>query len=250
LTEVPEHLLQRSRARRAALGLGGEEGGAPVPAAPAAAATPAAEAAAPTPTPATVPETQPEPAAPVVLPPYVEAAKRRKKIPVWALPVVAFTPIWVLIFALTLDKPTPKEPGPLALGAATYTSCAACHGGSGEGGVGPELDNGKVLQTFPKFADQLYWVMEGTAGFAAQGKTTYGATNKPLNAGIMPAWGDSLTPSQLIGVVRHEREKISGEKFDPKIYDEVMAMVKQEFPAKAADFQAAIDSWKDLPPDA
>jgi mono/diheme cytochrome c family protein len=247
LTEVPEHLLQRSRARRAALGLGGDEGGAaPVPAAPTETAPAAAAATA-----APAPVVEPEPEVPAIVPPYIEAARRRKKMPFWAVPVVAFTPIWVLIFALTLDKPTPKTAGPMALGAATYNTCAACHGGQGEGGVGPQLSGGKVLQTFPKFADQLYWVMEGTQGFQQQGLTTYGTgVKKPLGGGNMPAWGDALTADKLIGVVRHEREKLSGEKFDPAIYDETLAMIKAKFPAKLAEFQAAIDSWKDLPPDA
>ena len=247
MTEVPEHLLQRSRARRAALGLGGDEGGAaPVPATPTETA-PAAAAAAPAP----VPVAEPEPEVPAIVPPYIEAARRRKKMPFWAIPVVAFTPIWVLIFALTLDKPTSKTPGPLALGAATYTSCSACHGSGGEGGVGPQLSGGKVLTTFPNFADQLYWVMEGTQGFQNQGLTTYGTgVKKPLSGGVMPAWGDALTASQLIGVVRHEREHLSGEKFDPKIYDDTLAMIKAKFPSKLPEFQAAIDSWKALPPDA
>lgn len=247
MTEVPEHLLQRSRARHAALGLGGDEGGAaPVPASPTETAPAATTAAA-----APVPVVEPEPEVPAIVPPYIEAARRRKKMPFWAVPVVAFTPIWVLIFALTLDKPTPKEPGPLALGAATYTSCSACHGGGGEGGVGPQLNDGKVLETFPKFADQLYWVMQGTQGFKNQGLTTYGTgVKKPLDAGNMPSWADALTAEQLIGVVRHEREKLSGEKFDPKVYDETLAMIKAKYPEKLADFQAAVDSWKDLPPDA
>jgi mono/diheme cytochrome c family protein len=246
LTEVPEHLLQRSRARRAALGLGGDEGGAPVPAAtPTETAAPAAAAAAATP----APVVEPEPEVPAIVPPYIEAAKRRKKMPFWAVPVVAFTPIWVLIFALTLDKPTSKVPGPLAQGAATYQTCAACHGSDGGGGVGPQLSGGAVTTTFHNFADHLYWVMEGSDGFKSQGLTTYGDDKKPIKGG-MPTWGTSLSAEQLIGVVRYEREKLSGETFDPKIYDETLAMIKAKFPDKLADFQAAIDSWKALPPDA
>ncbi|RMH77668.1 MAG: hypothetical protein D6683_08645, partial [Actinomyces sp.] len=57
VTEIPEHLLARSRARRAAMGgdSGGEESGATAPA-PAASAAPA-----PTPAPAAPAEPEPEP---------------------------------------------------------------------------------------------------------------------------------------------------------------------------------------------
>jgi mono/diheme cytochrome c family protein len=247
LTEVPDHLLQRSRARRAALGLGGEEGAAPapVPATAAEESTPEAPAAA---TPA--PVVEPEPALPAYVPPHVQTAKARKKIPFWAVPVVAFTPIWVFIFALTLDEPTPTEPGPLALGAEVYGQCAACHGGGGGGGVGPALSGGAVVETFPDFADQVRWVMEGTAGFQALGIPTYGATDRPVGSGgNMPGWKDSLTPQELLAVVRHEREVFGGEEFDPAVYDETLAMIEADYPDQLAEWTAAVDEFAALPPD-
>jgi mono/diheme cytochrome c family protein len=247
LTEVPEHLLQRSRARRAAMGLGGDDAGAaPVPATTSAETAPAAAAAA---TPAVAPEPEP-PAPPEIVPAYIQAARTRKKIPFWAVPVVAFTPIWVLIFALTLDKPTPKEAGPVALGDEVYAKCSGCHGAAGGGASGPALNEGKVVETFPNFSDQLEWVILGSQGFLNDGRTTYGAQNKPVEGvGVMPAW-DTLTAQELIAVVRHEREELSGEEFDPAVYDEVLAMVEDKFPDRAAEFEEAVAEFKVLPPDA
>ena len=55
------------------------------------------------------------PAAPEPTPPWVEAAQSRKKIPVWAVPVLALLPIWAVVYALTLDPPT-EATGPLTIG--------------------------------------------------------------------------------------------------------------------------------------
>lgn len=256
MTEIPEHLLQRSRARRSALGLGGDAGDAPtakpVPAASAAADKPAESAAAATPA---APAAPTAPAAPEPLAPYVEAAVKRKKVPFWVIPVLAALPIWALMYALTLDKPTGPAAGPLAEGPTVYGSCAGCHGPSG-GGVGsfPKLSDGAVVKEFATAADHLYWVMEGTDGFKAAGIATYGTSNKPVGgAGNMPGW-QSLTAEELISVVRYERETLSGEEMDEaklqQSYDEILAMVQEKFPDRASEFEAAIAGWAGLPPDA
>jgi hypothetical protein len=253
LTEVPEHLLQRSRARRAALGLGGDAGDAPA-AAPAAAAP--ATTAASTEAVAAAPAA---PAAPVAPPPpervapYVEAALSRKKIPVFVIPVLVMLPIWALMYALTLDKPSPKEAGPLTEGATTYAKCAGCHGGTGGGGVGPQLSGGAVLKQFPDAADHLHWVMLGSAGFKARGIETYGTENKSVDAGVMPGW-ESLTAEELVAVVRHERETLSGEEVDAaglkKEYEAMQKMIDKDFPDRSGEFKSVFDEWAALPPDA
>ena len=74
VTEIPEHLLKRSKERRGALA--GETGDA-APAAPAASAPAVAKAAPVAAAPAAPPPPKPDPA-------YVTAAKTRKKIPFWA----------------------------------------------------------------------------------------------------------------------------------------------------------------------
>src|SRR5437868_2245305 len=105
MTEIPEHLLARSRARRAAAGLGGD-------AAPAtggevevaASATPAEASAA---TPATQPAAAPPaPPPPPPVPPYVRAYEERRKIPYWVMPVLVSLPLWLFIYANTLVKPS------------------------------------------------------------------------------------------------------------------------------------------------
>ena len=214
MTEVPEHLLECSRQRRAALGLGGGE------TAPAAAADTGTTETAPATTAAAAPAAPaaaaaPEvPAAPEPLPPYVEAAIRRKKVPVWALPVVAILPLWAFLYVGSLSEPEVEVEGQLALGATVYQQCAGCHGAGGGGGSGRQLSGGEVLATFPTIDGQLQFVAVGTAGF--QGKP-YGNPDRPGGQhiggsyGNMPAFVGTLTDEELLAVVRHERETLGGE---------------------------------------
>lgn len=217
MTEVPEHLLQRSRERRAALGLGGGDDAAAAPAAaasgaevePAAAAAPAPAAA------AAVPDVPAEPAAPEPLPPYVEAAVERKKIPIWAMPVLAFLPLWAFIYVQTLSPPPATEAGELEVGAEAYASCSGCHSPGGEGGVGRQLSDGEVLLTFPTIEQQIEFVAVGSDGYDGQ---PYGDPERPGGAhvgnsfGNMPAFYGQITDAELLAVVRHERETLSGEE--------------------------------------
>jgi len=86
VTEVPEHLLKRSRDRKAALGGGGDSGGdAPAASTPAVSESTEVAPKAAAPVAAATPAAAPEPVAP-----YVEAALKRKKIPFWAMPMLAF----------------------------------------------------------------------------------------------------------------------------------------------------------------
>ncbi|MBI2705823.1 MAG: c-type cytochrome [Actinobacteria bacterium] len=223
MTEVPDHLLARSRARRAALGLGGEGGGEATPAAEAAGAE--VEKAGPTaaakPAAAAVPA-EVAPKAPEPLAPYVEANVRRKKIPYWAMPVLAFFPVWGVLYAQTLSKPPATAASQLDAGAVLYANkCASCHGGAGGGGVGRQLSGGEVLKTFPNIEQQMEFVRLGDAGF--DGKP-YGdpsreggaRTGGGFGSARMPAFKDSLTQTELFEVVRYEREKLGGEKVDAK----------------------------------
>lgn len=220
MTEVPEHLLKRSRDRRAALGLGGgdepatggDAGGTSVePASPtptAAAAAPAAVA------PAEVEAAPPEPPAP-----YVEAALRRKKIPFWAMPIVGLLPLWMILYAGSLSPASTGGPTQLTEGATIFaTKCASCHGAGGGGGVGRQLSGGEGLKTFPNIADQLAFVAHGTDGVGVG--VGYGDPDREggqhiagtFNGNKMPAFGDVLKPEELLAVVRHERETIDSEE--------------------------------------
>lgn len=208
MTEVPEHLLARSRDRRAALGLGGGDAGA-APAAAAAESTSAAVAE----TGASAPAAAAAPVAPVVreVPPppaYVQAALERKKMPWWAASILALLPLWAIVYAGSLSPADTGTPSILEEGGTIYAErCATCHGATGGGGVGPALAGGVVLETFPNRADHLRWVYGGSAGWPAP---NYGDTNKPV-AGGMPNFNEALTPEELLAVVRYEREVLSGE---------------------------------------
>ncbi|MEZ5321541.1 MAG: hypothetical protein R2698_05625 [Microthrixaceae bacterium] len=241
MTEVPEHLLARSRARRS--------GGAATPAAESPADTPASTTA------SAAPAASATPAAPAPAPkkeepklPWVEAANARPKMPVWAVAGLVLLPIWALSYAFTNDPPSPKTAGPLTTGATVFgSSCAACHGATGGGGVGPQLSAGAVLREFPKVEDQLRWVMLGTAGFKAEGTKTFGASKKSVDAGgVMPSQ-IALPSDELLAVVRHERDTLSAEKYDKAAWDAAAeALVNDKNSAvstKAKEFKAIIDAW-------
>lgn len=220
MTDVPEHLLRRSRERRSA---GGGGGGDDAGAAPAA----ASDAAPPSDTPATPSEATPVPATqgpvgtaaepappPPPPPPHVEAALRRPKIPVWAAPVLAILPLWALIYAGALTEPSEPLDPVLAEGQQIFAAqCAGCHGGSGAGGSGPPLT--EVNLTFSDPQQHLDWIVNGSP---APG-TPYGDPDRPGGQkisqqgwGAMPGFGNVLTDEEIVAVARYEREVIGGEE--------------------------------------
>jgi hypothetical protein len=100
----------------------------------------------------------------------------------------------------------------IAMGEELYggaPSCDGCHGVNGGGGVGPAF--GGVVNTFGSCADHIEWVTLGTTGFQAEGRATYGDSNKPVGgAGVMPAFGGSLSAEQLAAVASFERVRFGG----------------------------------------
>ena len=222
MTEVPEHLLRRSQERRAALGGGGGEsqppatpGEAPGTGAAASAVEPAGgsevapAAAAPAPV-----EEPPKP-----LPPYVEAAVRRPKIPRYAVPVLAALPLWALVYAGTLVQPSADLDPELTEGGRVYAAaCSGCHGANGEGGTGRPL--GDVLATFPDKADHIAWIENGSP----EAGEPYGSPDRPGGQRIsgsdgyttkMPGFKDSLSPEEIAAVARYEREVLGGGEPEP-----------------------------------
>ncbi len=86
--------------------------------------------------------------------------------------------------------------------------CAACHGPNGEGGVGLPLNknNGTtLLEDFPDAASQIEFVTKGNQAFP-QG---WGAKARRPQ-GVMPGFGNSLSPEEIEAVVQHERS-LAGE---------------------------------------
>lgn len=209
MTEIPEHLLKRAQERRAAAGSATPSG-----------ATPAVVAAG---TPAVVPAAAPAVAkAPVVaappplkpVPAVVMAAQSRRKIPIWAMPVVVFLPLWLWMYVLATTKPEVVVTGPLKEGAVLYNVCAGCHGAAGGGGVGYQLSEGSLVKTFPKIEDQINFVYNGTKGY--NGKP-YGDPARGRiggNKGQMPTQGlkpgGALTDAEIVAVICHERYTLGG----------------------------------------
>lgn len=226
MTEIPEHLLKRSRERRAALGLGGDAeqsapSGAATPAttaastpaasAPAAPAGPAPRAAAPAPA---------TPAPPPPVHPTVLAAERRRKIPFWAMAALSLMPIWLFMYARALTSTGEEAAGPVGLGAEIYSNCASCHGGAGGGGVGYGFTGGEILESFPVIEDMIRYVYYGTGNYNIAGVTIPGnperAGGPHITGGLgnMPQFGQSaggnLTDYELVAVVCHERYTLGG----------------------------------------
>jgi mono/diheme cytochrome c family protein len=253
LTEVPEHLLARSRERRAAAGAGGAEAAASTPATTGSSAPEAAAAATPAkPEPASVPvPSEPEPVAP-----WVEAAGRRRKIPYWAVPVLAMLPLWAVIYALTLDEPTPTEPGPLELGAEIYQiNCSGCHGagGGGAGAVPALIGENDSSEVFPRPAEQVRWIALGTAGYSAEGLETYGegAPRQVGGNGVMPAWLDSLTYEELMSVVFYVRSGLNDEAFEAEVWEQDFEeLLAEHLPAeRVPGFVEVLEEWVAEPPE-
>jgi mono/diheme cytochrome c family protein len=233
LTEIPEHLLKRSKERRAALGLpGGESGGGDAGSGDSGAAAssdaPATPAKAAAPAPAKVEEKPPPPPKPK--PEYIQAAEKRKRIPYWAMPVLVLLPVWALVYA---DGVTPPPSGDeqLIAGEEIYPgTCGTCHGPTGGGGTGPQLSDGEVLLTFPDPVAMMEWIHLGAEEWTGSTSATdYGDPNReggPHNTGefsaIMPGFTD-LTPEELAGVTRYVREELSGEApASPELQEEYL----------------------------
>ena len=217
MTEIPEHLLKRSKDRRAAMsGETPADAGASTPAttasAPAVASSAPAKAAS---APATPPPPKPDA-------PHVAAAKSRKKIPFWAMAGLSLLPLWAFLYVVALQPVEKAVAGPLALGTATYSGCAGCHGGEGAGGAGRVLYQGEVLKTFPHIEDMLNFVYTGSQAYAAGGFKLYGnpqregGAHAPLsyNGNAMPMQGEKagggLSEAEILGVVCHVRYDLSG----------------------------------------
>ncbi len=175
------------------------------------------------------------------------AAKARTKIPWWAMPVVGLLPLWVLLYAWALKPSEETVAGPLGEGEEIYSSCASCHGTSGAGGVGRQLNNGEVLLTFPTFEDHASLVYTGSAPY--DGKV-YGDPDREggphlggsFNGSFMPQQGENfggaLTDAEIIAVVCHERYTLGGA--DP--LDPVYAQEFADWCAPAAPKFEAIET--------
>ena len=204
MAEIPEHLLRRSKERRAALSgeapAEGEE--APAPAAAAAESKPAAPAATAA-APPSLPTLAPQPTQPAV----ADIPPARARLPYWVMPLVPAVLVFAFFYMNGYQPRAVEGPtDPLVLGAEIYKSsgCSGCHGGAGEGGVGPKLSEGETLLSFPDEQDHVDWVKSGSQPKIGQ---PYNARGK-VAAGGMPGFGGQLSDEEIEAVVLYEREKL------------------------------------------
>jgi mono/diheme cytochrome c family protein len=218
VTEIPEHLLKRSQARKAA----GGDAAAAVPATTPATTPAAGESAAPAVAAPKAPAVPagPPPAKPDI--PVVAAYKARRKIPVWAMVTLSILPLWMFLYVIALRPEPVTASGPLGVGAEVYAgkgNCAGCHGADGAGVAGGAYGfvGGDAMATFPHIEDQLRWVSIGTQAYQAAKVTIAGDPNREGGAhivgsnGIMPARGGAeLTDAEVLAVVCDERYGLGG----------------------------------------
>lgn len=220
MAEVPPHLLERSRARRSALGLAGGD-------APATSATPAAPSPAAASGAAVVPvgAASPEAAAPSrALVPDAPAAPTpppeppRPRIPSWMLPVLVGLPVWVFGYVGMFAVQTSATVTPEVLGARTYVAqCASCHlsngAGSDSGGVGRPLYNGEAEKTFPKVEDQIAFIKHGSCvkDQPYGDPKREGGQRIAQETALMPSFAATLSDAQIQAVVLYERTQLTAE---------------------------------------
>ncbi len=251
VTEIPEHLLKRSRERRSAIGQGGDaeapaaESSVPATTAKAAAPAAAAPSGPPARTPAPAPAA-PEPPKPDPI--YVQAAKQRRTVPRWAMATLGLMPVWGFMYVRSVTEPPVVVEGPLGIGAEQYGACAACHGANGGGGVGYQFSGGEVLATFPNIEDQLRYVYWGTGQYNLAAVEIYGNPERDggphvtNGLGVMPQQGSEagggLTDYEILGVVCHERYALGGA--DPD--DEMWAEEFEQFCSEESPVFEALES--------
>lgn len=224
MTEIPEHLLKRSRERRSAIGGGSDDAGDSAPAASVPATTSESATAA---APSGPPERAAAPAPPTPEPPkpdtpVIAAYKSRRRVPFWAMTALALLPVWAFMYARAVTTQAEEAVGPLAEGELVYGNCASCHGGAGQGvgGLGYQFSDGEVVKTYPNIEDHIRFVYWGTAEYALVDVEISGDPDRDGGPhvtgvqGVMPAQGaeagGALTDYEILGVVCHERYTLGG----------------------------------------
>lgn len=100
------------------------------------------------------------------------------------------------------------DPQVLAGGEVFGQSCEVCHGRRGSGKTAPAL-NVNLLADFPNCLDHLRWVTLGTARWKEEVGNDVGSSGREIS-GVMPGFGESLTPLQIRDVVLYERVALAG----------------------------------------
>lgn len=104
----------------------------------------------------------------------------------WAIPVVL---AGAFLAGGCVDPPpeVAVDDPALAEGREIYgRNCASCHGSDGGGGVGPKLNEGTMVETYPAIEDQIDLIANGK--------------------GSMPAYVGRLNGEEIEAVSRYTRE--------------------------------------------
>lgn len=210
MAEVPQHLLEKAKARRAALA------GAPVeetsPAIPAAASVAAVGASSPALASSGGGSTPPPPSAPASVPTAPPPPRGTGFAKMGSVFLLVAIPLWAVFMFNSFATPFSKTLTPEKQGETLFANnCASCHLGNGSGwdngGIGRALWNGEAEKTFPNPLDQLAFVKHGSCGSGAGygNPKREGGQHIAQQKGIMPAFTGVLTDTEILYVVQYER---------------------------------------------
>jgi mono/diheme cytochrome c family protein len=219
MAEIPEHLLARSKAKRAAAAGGGGDAAA-TPAA-ATSASPGAEvAAAPA---AAVSKPKVEAAVPAPVVPAIPKGQLFSR--VTKVMLMAGLPIWAFFYAGIFATPKSTKETVAQEGGRLYSNnCASCHNANGsgkdEGGVGRPLWKNNAEYTFTKDVEQIAFVRHGSCekGVAYGNPKREGGEHVAI--GGMPAFPD-LTDEQIWAIITYERTILSDKTWPAPTPEEV-----------------------------
>lgn len=131
--------------------------------------------------------------------------------------VLALVAVAVVAACSQSSAPDPELGPELEAGRQAYQStCAACHGGNGDGGSAPALTD--VVATFGDCADQIEWIVMGSERHKAEVGPTYGDTDKEITA-IMPSFENTLSSTEITQVAAFERHRFGGAAAEAALTD-------------------------------
>lgn len=122
----------------------------------------------------------------------------------------------------------------LAIGEEVYgvgAQCGSCHGSNGQGGTGPAMSGGAVLETWPSCEDQITWIELGSNGWSVDFGGTYGAQDKPVQGG-MPGFQADLSEEEIRAVAAFERIRFGGAPVEETL--SACGLITEEEPADVA----------------
>ena len=91
-------------------------------------------------------------------------------------------------------------------GREVYATCAACHGDTGTGGVGPALAG--VIGTFPDCETHVQWIRLGSERWKSEVGPTYGSGDTEIDQ-VMPSFA-GLDEQAIRRVAMYERVRFGG----------------------------------------